>query len=99
MTFHESDKSLEDNFNKLRERENDLESKLKTIRQFQTNISNLRLIAKEETEIITVNKKEQTKKVIKYYSPKNNAGNDMDEDYRTSQKVSLIINIDKFLKT
>ena len=99
MTWDKSDKPLEEKFNQLREKETKLELQLKEIRQFQVNINNLKLVPKQEMKTIKVGKKSQDTSVINYYPPKSNSGNDMDEKYRTSQKASLLININKFLKT
>ncbi len=95
MTWHESDLSLEEKYNLLKKMEDSLELQLSTVRHFQIGINNLKMTAKQEMSVIKVG--EESKIVTKHYSPKDNAGNDMDEDYRTSQKESLIINIDNFL--
>ena len=97
MSWDKSDKSIEDKFNSLREKENILEEQLRQIRKFQTNINNIKLVGKEEIKVIKVGEKQESKRVINFYPPQNNAGNDMNEKYRTSQKTSLIVNIDKFL--
>lgn len=96
MTWDKSDKPIEEKFNALREKEADLELQLRKVRQFQVNIDNLKMIAKQEIKVIKVGEKSKT--IINYHPPKDNAGNDMDEKYRTSQKESLLINIDEFLK-
>jgi len=97
MSLHESDLDIEVKFAKLKEREQILDKELLVIREYQTNLNSLRMVASYILLDITVNDKITQQKVTKYSLPNDYTGNKMTKETRISQKISLIKNIDEFL--
>ena len=97
MTLHESDTDIEVKFTELREREQILDKEIRKIREYQTNLNLLKMVASYEMQDVIVDKKTTKQKVIMFSLPKDFTGNKMKESTRKSQKVSLIKNIDEFL--
>lgn len=90
MVWHELDSDLEVKFVKLREQEEIFEKQLRKIRSYQTRINNLKMVQIKQTN------KDDVVEIV-YTQPLNNAGNEMNEDYKNEQKAALIVNIDEFL--
>lgn len=97
MVWHESDSDIEVLFTKLREKETSLDKKIRKLRTYQVNINRLKFTANSEIETVTINGKDTTQRITKFYPPNNYAGNEMNEEYRVSQKAALIVNINEFL--
>jgi len=97
MSLHESDSDIEAKFVKLRQREQILDKELRVIREFQTNINSLKMVASSEIQDVIVDEETVKKKVIVYSLPNDYTGNKMTEETRISQKTSLIKNINEFL--
>lgn len=90
MVWDKSDSDIEEKFTQITTQRESLEKKLMELRTLQKCVISLRLI--ENTVTIEDGIRKTT-----YNSPKDQAGNQMDSDYRDEQKKLLIINIDKFL--
>ena len=95
--WDESDYDLENKFAELRAKEDSLQAQLKQVRLYQTSINNLSMVQSSEIQDVVVNNVTVKQKVTTFSLPVNFAGNKIKPDYRDSQKVDLIINIDKFL--
>lgn len=97
MSLHESDSDIEAKFTELRQREQVLDKELRQIREYQTNINSLKMVATSEMQDVIIDKKTIKQKVIVYSLPTDFTGNKMTESTRKSQKTALIKNIGKFL--
>lgn len=87
MKFAESDDSLKEAYEEIIVEKDILTLRLGQLGAFEQRIKNLKLIDK------TTRYSDDSSEVT-FISPKNQAGNDMDNNYRNSQMVDLITNID-----
>jgi len=99
MGWHESDEDLEIEWDKSIKRQREIDLKSRAERKFQIAIGALRMVETPEIQEVEVNGILQKVNVVNFYPPKNFAGDDMDSDYRDSQKVDLIKNNDDRLSS
>ena len=87
---HESDEATLAKFTELQAMESTLSNYQRNIRICQRDLRRLDMIA-------TSQRNEDGTSEIIYTLPNNTAGNEIDPDYRLSQKDELIVNVDKLL--
>jgi len=97
MAWHESDSDLEIEWEKSVSRKYELDLKSREERIFQQAINALKMVETLEEKEVDVDGKKQKVNIITFYLPKNFAGNEMNSDYRDSQKIDLIANNDNRL--
>lgn len=91
MIFDESDSDIELEYLEILKEKNALDQRITELKIFERSIMIVKKIDKTRR-----NDRDITETI--FIQPKNPAGNDMDEDYRTIMKADLIVNI-KALKS
>lgn len=86
MLFDESDSNIELEYLEILKEKNVLEQRITQLKIFERRIMTIKKIDK------TIRNDRGINEVI-FLAPTNPAGNDMDENYRTSMKTDLIVNI------
>lgn len=86
MLFDESDSNIELEYLEILKEKNALDQRITELKIFERRI----MIVKKIDKIIRNDKNIDE---IVFLQPSNPAGNDMDENYRTSMKTALIVNI------
>lgn len=85
---HDSDLATEGKFVEMQNMETILRDYQRDIRTCQRDIRRL--------DMVRTSEKDEVGNPV-YILPNNTAGNEIDPDYRTSQKDGLIVNVDKLL--
>ena len=86
MIFDESDSDIESEYLEIIKEKNALDQRITELKTFQRCIMVIKKMDKT-----TRNDRGITETT--FLQPKNPAGNDMDEDYRTTMKADLIVNV------
>lgn len=86
MIFDEVDSDIESEYLEILKEKNALEQRIIQLTNFERRIITVKKIDK------TIRNDRDIDETV-FLQPTNPAGNDMDEDYRTSMKTDLIVNI------
>jgi len=92
MEWDDSDTAIKTEYEESIIRKHALDIKSREERKFQQTINSLRMVERQVVEEVTIDSVLHQVNVSKFFQPKNFAGDDMQESYRTAQKTKLLAN-------